>query len=364
MIEISHLGKKYENAEPLKDINAIINDGDIVSIIGPSGTGKSTLLRCINMLDNPTSGRIIVDGVDITKPKNHNNPIRLKMGMVFQSFNLFSNMTVIENVMKPQIDILNRTRQEAYDIAMKNLHLVGMDVRVLKYPDSLSGGQKQRVAIARTLSMDPDIILLDEPTSALDPTMIQEVQSVIRDLSKLKKTMIIVTHEMRFAREICNRVFYLDQGIIYEEGSPDEIFDNPKKERTRRFIKRTKAFEIVIDNKNYNYSDFINKVTEYGYKNQINYKLIHKLESCFEELCLEILLPTLDNPSILFSCEYSDDNKTMSVFVSYNGKRFNPLDSDNTISLSILRNYILNENYTYGLDGDNNRFSFELYANE
>ena len=361
MIKINHLCKKYENSIPLKDINTTIYDGDIISIIGPSGTGKSTLLRCINMLEKPTSGSVIIDNIDITDKKNHNNPARLKMGMVFQSFNLFPNMTVIENVMKPQIDILKRNNQYAYDKAIENLRLVGMDGRAMKYPDTLSGGQKQRVAIARTLSMDPEIILFDEPTSALDPIMVEEVQSVIRELSKLGRTMLIVTHEMKFAREICNRVFYLDEGIIYEEGTPEEVFDNPKKERTRRFVKRLKVFEKVIENRNFNYTEYIGSLSRYGYKNHIDHDIIHKLESCFEELCVEILLPNINNPTILFTSEYNDTENTMIVSVSYNGEYFDPLTSENKLSLSIL-NSLMNNPKHMKIDDNKytNKFIFEL----
>lgn len=361
MIEINHLGKKYDNIQPLVDINAVINDGDIISVIGSSGCGKSTLLRCLNGLEKPTYGKIVIDGVDITDRRIDASLIKLKIGIVFQSFNLFPHMTVIENVMKPQISILKRNNQEAYDKAIQNLRLVGMESKAMKYPDTLSGGQKQRVAIARTLSMDPEIILFDEPTSALDPTMVEEVQSVIRDLSKLGKTMLIVTHEMRFAREICNRVFYLDQGIIYEEGSPEEIFENPKKENTRRFVKRLKVFETIIDSKDYDYGNGITELLKYGYKNQIGHKTMNKLETCFEELCVEILLKTIDDPNIMFTLEYDDIDKNINVAVLYNGKLFNPLDTDNKISLSMLRNVIKNARYSQVHENKyTNKFIFEL----
>lgn len=236
MIEINHLSKDFGNGPKLKDINAVINDGDIISIIGPSGTGKSVFLRCLNGLEKPTSGQIILDGVDITDRKRRISDIRKKMGMVFQSFNLFENMSVIRNVMQPPMDLLGISAQDAYDRAMEILQMVGMEGRANKYPDTLSGGQKQRVAIARTLSMNPDIILFDEPTSALDPAMVGEVQEVIAKLAKMGKTMLIVTHDMDFARAISTRVFFLDQGIVYEEGTPEEIFEHPKRERTRIFV--------------------------------------------------------------------------------------------------------------------------------
>ncbi|MBP5749807.1 MAG: amino acid ABC transporter ATP-binding protein [Firmicutes bacterium] len=214
MIEIKHLRKEYEDTTPLKDVNAVINSGDIIAVIGPSGTGKSTLLRCINMLETPTSGQIIVDGQVINDGKYDLNEVRKKMGMVFQSFNLFGHLTVIENIMNPQITLLGRSRQEAYDKAMDLLSKVGLSSKALSYPDELSGGQQQRIAIARTLAMDPEIILFDEPTSALDPSMIGEVQSIIRMIAKTGRTMMIVTHEMDFARKISNRVWYMDEGGI------------------------------------------------------------------------------------------------------------------------------------------------------
>ncbi|MBP3737409.1 MAG: amino acid ABC transporter ATP-binding protein, partial [Lachnospiraceae bacterium] len=218
MIELVHLEKKYPNSTPLADVNAVIHDGDVISIIGPSGTGKSTLLRCINLLDKPTGGKIIFDGDEITAPGYPAEEARRRMGMVFQSFNLFGHLTVIENLMIAPMDILHKSKQEAYDTGVQLLKRVGLAGRELRYPDQLSGGQKQRVAIARTLAMDPEVILLDEPTSALDPAMVGEVQAVIRDLAQSGKTMLIVTHEMNFARAICNRVFFMDEGGIYEDG--------------------------------------------------------------------------------------------------------------------------------------------------
>ena len=179
MIELRHLEKKYENATPLKDVNAVIRDGDVISVIGPSGTGKSTLIRCINMLERPTGGQILLDGEDITAPKYDLTRARRKMGMVFQSFNLFGHLTVIENLMLAPMDILKKTKQEAYETGISLLRRVGLAGRELQYPEQLSGGQKQRVAIARTLAMDPEVILLDEPTSALDPTMVGEVQAAL-----------------------------------------------------------------------------------------------------------------------------------------------------------------------------------------
>ena len=253
MIRIEHLKKEYPNVTPLRDVNVEIRDGDVISIVGPSGTGKSTLLRCINQLEKPTSGRIWIDGTEITDPKCDIKKIRQKMGMVFQGFNLFGHLTVIENIMVPPMDLLGKPKQEAYNEAMRLLRMVGLEGKALNYPDELSGGQKQRIAIARTLAMDPEIILLDEPTSALDPTMVGEVQAVIQDLAKTGKTLMIVTHEMAFARAICNRVFYMDEGGIYEDGTPEQVFDNPIREKTRRFIRHLKVLELNIESRDYDF---------------------------------------------------------------------------------------------------------------
>ena len=356
MIEIKHLRKEYPNAVPLKDVNVTINDGDIISVIGPSGTGKSTLIRCLNLLDQPTSGQIIVDGTDITAKNCDIRAVRKKMGMVFQSFNLFGHRTVIENVMDSPVDLLGKSRQEAYDKAMALLKMVGMEGRAFNYPDMLSGGQKQRVAIARTLSMDPDIILFDEPTSALDPTMIGEVQSVIRKLAETGKTMIIVTHEMKFAREICNRVFYMDDGGIYEDGTPEQIFDSPQRERTRRFIYQLKTKEIFITPQDDSPVRCLGELNAYLIKNEVPTKMRYCVESIFEELCLQILKPELSEPQIAFILEYDDKKRKTHIKVLYNGKSFDPRESENDIALSILRANAVIEDHADVEEG--------LYTNE
>ena len=238
MIRIEHLKKEYPNTTPLKDVSVEINDGDVISVIGPSGTGKSTLLRCINLLEKPTSGRIWVDDDEITAPKCDVNRIRRKMGMVFQSFNLFNHLTVIENIMLAPTDLLGRSRQDAYDEGMRLLRMVGLAEKALNYPDELSGGQKQRVAIVRALCMHPEILLLDEITAALDPEMVHEVLEVVLSLAKSGSTMLIVTHEMAFARAIADRVLFLDEGEVVEESSdPKAFFTKPVTERAQAFLK-------------------------------------------------------------------------------------------------------------------------------
>ena len=336
MIELVHLEKKYENATPLKDVNAVINDGDVISVIGPSGTGKSTLIRCINMLERPTSGQILLDGVDITAPKYDLTQARRKMGMVFQSFNLFGHLTVIENIMLAPMDLLGMPRKQAYDTGMHLLRTVGLAEKALNYPEELSGGQKQRVAIARALAMDPDVILLDEPTSALDPTMVGEVQAVIRDLAKTGKTMMIVTHEMNFARAISNRVFYMDEGGIYEDGTPEQIFDHPRGENTRRFIRRLKVLELNIESRDYDFLGMAGEIETWCNKNQIAPKFKNRIQLVFEET-VQLLVPMLKNPHIQAVCEYSEQTESGDWTIRYGGPRLELSSAENDLALAVLR---------------------------
>ena len=347
MIELRHIQKKYENSTPLKDVNCVINEGDVISVIGPSGTGKSTLLRCINMLERPTGGQIFLDGVEITDPKYDLTQARRKMGMVFQSFNLFGHLTVIENIMLAQTDILKRSKKEAYDTGVALLRRVGLAGREFQYPDMLSGGQKQRVAIARTLAMDPGVILFDEPTSALDPTMVGEVQAVIRDLAGSGKTMMIVTHEMSFARAICNRVFYMDQGGIYEDGTPEQIFDKPQKERTRRFIRKLKVLEFVIENNDFDFIGAGVDIDRYCIQNDIPPRTKYRIRLAFEELILQELLPVLENSPIRVVVEYSPPDEQVEVTVSYGGGRFDPASADNELSYNVLKTSVDEIRYEY-----------------
>ncbi len=237
VIRIEHLKKSFGTHEVLKDISLTVNYGEVLCLIGSSGSGKSTLLRCINMLEIPTEGQIIYHGENVLKSKNV-SAYRTKLGMVFQQFNLFNNLNVLENCVVGQVQVLKRRRDEAVETAMYYLSKVGMDGYKNAKPAQLSGGQKQRVAIARALSMKPDALLFDEPTSALDPEMVGEVLNVIRNLASEGMTMIIVTHEMAFARDVADKVIFMDKGVIAEEGSPAQLFSNPKNERTREFLKR------------------------------------------------------------------------------------------------------------------------------
>lgn len=239
IIDIQHLSKSFGNHEVLKDIDFSVKKGEVVCIIGSSGSGKSTLLRCINLLEKPSGGQIIYHGENILDDNHNVHEYRKKLGMVFQQFNLFNNHNVLSNCVVGQIKVLKRSKQEAEAVAMKYLKVVGMENYIHAKPKQLSGGQKQRVAIARALSMEPDVMLFDEPTSALDPEMVGEVLRVMKELADSGLTMLIVTHEMEFARDVSNRVVFMDKGVIAEEGSPEQIFNNPQGERTREFLKRT-----------------------------------------------------------------------------------------------------------------------------
>ena len=347
MIELVHLKKEYETATPLEDVNVVIHDGDVISVIGPSGTGKSTLLRCINLLERPTSGKILLDGVEITAPKYDVTKARRRMGMVFQSFNLFGHLTVIENLMLAPVEILKKSRREAYETGVALLRRVGLSGKELEYPEQLSGGQKQRVAIARTLAMDPDVILLDEPTSALDPTMVGEVQAVIRDLAQTGKTMLIVTHEMQFARAICNRVFYLDQGGIYEDGPPEQVFDAPLKERTRQFIRRLKVLEFLVDSPDFDFIGAGAEIDRYCSDNVIPPRVKYRIRLAFEELLQQILRPVLAERPITVSIEYSDAEERSTVTVRYGGEQWDPERGENALSYRFLKASVEELRYEY-----------------
>ena len=238
ILEVRHLSKSFGSHEVLRDIDFSVHPGDVTSIIGASGSGKSTLLRCINLLETPTSGEILFHGEDIMQRKGGAAAYRAKVGMVFQSFNLFNNMTVLQNCMVGQIKVLKKKPDEAREMALRYLRQVGMAPYINARPQHISGGQKQRVAIARALAMQPEILLFDEPTSALDPEMVGEVLSVMRQLAKEGMTMLVVTHEMAFARDISTHVVYMNGGVICEEGTPQQIFNNPQKAETRDFLAR------------------------------------------------------------------------------------------------------------------------------
>ena len=293
LIEIRELRKEYPNIVPLKSVSVDIDAGEVIAIIGPSGTGKSTFMRCINRLETPTSGTITVDGVNVCDPATDLSAVRKKMGMVFQSFNLFAHKTVAENIMMPQQDLLGVSAREAYDKALALLKRVGLEGKERKYPDELSGGQKQRVAIARALAMNPKIMLFDEPTSALDPTMVSEVLSVIRDLAKSGLTILIVTHEMRLARDVSTRVFYMDEGGIYEQGPPEQIFEHPEREKTREFIFRIRSYEYTLSRESRDIYALLGGLDEFTNHRFMSRKAADRCRLAVEEVCESFLLPAV-----------------------------------------------------------------------
>ena len=238
VIELRHLAKSFGDHTVLRDINISVQRGEVISVIGSSGSGKSTMLRCINLLEQPSGGQVLIEGTDITDRSVDITKYRARVGMVFQQFNLFGNMTALDNCVKPQMIVLKRSRAEAEKIAREYLDRVGMSAYIKARPSQLSGGQKQRVAIARALSMNPDVLLFDEPTSALDPEMVGEVLDVMKSLAKTGLTMIVVTHEMSFARDVSDRVIFMDEGVIVEEGAPEQLLLNPPQPRTREFLSR------------------------------------------------------------------------------------------------------------------------------
>ncbi len=316
MIKVEHLQKTYENGPTvLKDVNCVVNKGDVISVIGPSGTGKSTFLNCLNLLEQPTGGSILIKGENILDPKCNVPKIRQKMGMVFQNFNLFDHLSIMENLTLGPVKLLGKTQKEAEEKGYELLKMVGLAEKAGAMPSELSGGQKQRVAIARTLAMDPEIILFDEPTSALDPTMVSEVLSVIRTLAKTGITMLIVTHEMSFARDVSNRIFFMDKGLIWEEGSPEQIFENPKTNEARIFINRIRGLHFDIGSKDYDLYQFNAMIEQFGTKYFFSRERVLSLLHLIEEV-----LAILDcGKGISIDMEYSEKEGAVSMKVLQKG---------------------------------------------
>jgi len=360
MITVQNLSKKFGDLLVLKDINVEIKKGEVVSIIGPSGTGKSTFLRCLNLLDTPTTGSIIIDGVDIMDKNINAANVRQKMNMVFQSFNLFSHLSVLENLTLAPIKLLNKTQQEAEDKAMDLLRVVGLAEKAENYPDELSGGQKQRVAIARCLAMDPEIILFDEPTSALDPTMIREVLSVIRRLAKDGMTMAIVTHELDFARDVSNRIFYMDQGLIYEDGSPEQIFDNPQKALTKAFINRVRSCSYRVNSMDYDLYAMNAEIEAFCEKQVVPKKTRSNLLLIIEEL-LQLYSPYLGKNALDLTIAYSEKSDSLEITLDSVGEVASPLEGEykeDDFGVAIIKN--LSDKIDYKSENGKNRLKLHI----
>ncbi|MBQ6554020.1 MAG: amino acid ABC transporter ATP-binding protein, partial [Firmicutes bacterium] len=338
LIRIEHLRKEFPNVTPLKDVCVEINKGDVISVIGPSGTGKSTLLRCLNQLEEPTSGKVFIDDEEITDIKCDISKIRQKMGMVFQSFNLFANLNIIENIMVAPVTLLKMPKEEARELAAELLKKVGLAEKAYNFPNELSGGQKQRVAIARAIAMKPEILLFDEPTSALDPTMVSEVLAVIKNLAKEGMTMMIVTHEMRFAKDVSTRVFYMDEGGIYEEGTPEEIFEKPQKEKTRSFIQRLKTFSTEIASKDFDFIGTMAAIEQFCRDNMMSAKMSGNIQLVFEELVMTNIIPQMPEKFTLdVQIEYSEASGKAVMKLEYDGKEFDPFKDGDDISMMIVK---------------------------
>lgn len=354
IMTISHLIKAYPNVTPLKDVSAEILRGEVISVIGPSGTGKSTLLRCLNRLETPTGGSVSVFGEEMTAAKAAKlGMVRSRMGMVFQSFNLFSHLTVIENIMLGPVELRGCSKQEAYERGMELLRKVGLAGKALNYPDELSGGQQQRVAIARTLGMQPEIVLFDEPTSALDPTMVGEVLSVMKQLASEGLTMMIVTHEMQFARDVSTRVFYMDEGIIYEEGVPDEIFDSPKRDKTRAFVQRLKTLTLTVESYDYDFIGMSESIRQFGEKNLLQRRRVDGLRRVYEEILAQniIQMQGVEYP-ITIAVEYSGKEDRLEMRFVWSGEKYNPMEEGDDLSIMLVKAVVQGCSYEY-TDGVN-----------
>ncbi len=362
VIRVEHLKKQYESCTPLKDINLLVNKGDVISIIGPSGTGKSTFLRILNGLEACSAGKIVVLGRDLGDKATDLREIRKKVGMVFQNFNVFNHMSVVENVMYAPQKILKIDKQSAYEAAMRQLRSVGLAEKAFVMPNQLSGGQKQRVAIARALAMNPEIILFDEATSALDPSMVGEVLTVIQGLAKKGMTMLIVTHEMDFAKNVSTRVLYLDQGEVYEEGSPDQIFNHPERNRTRIFTSKVKSLALAIHSEEYDYIAMLEQIKAFCEKNGISDAQKRKLCAAFERACeLPGILPKAKEAHKLHVlCEYDGVSSKAYLRFIHEGEEKNCLNSaPDTLREALV---LLCADSIFEYKNGKNNLSFEILA--
>jgi polar amino acid transport system ATP-binding protein len=364
MIRVHGLAKRFGRLEVLRDIHADVRKGECIAVIGPSGSGKSVLLRSIAMLEKPDSGSIFINGIDITRKDADLNRIREKMGMVYQGFHLFSHLNVLDNITLAPRWVKKQKRNEAESRARELLSMVGLAGKALNYPHQLSGGQQQRIAIARCLAMEPDIMLLDEPTSALDPVMTGEVLAIIRKLAGMGLTMLIVTHEMDFAREVSDRVFYLDEGVIYEEGPPEAVFDHPQKEKTRAFMSRLKTFHYEIRSAAFDMVSMNARIEHFCRKYGVATRRIYSVQLVLEELIMEVLKQCYSGsqPDIGFTIEYTEECDEIAISLNYRAFMFNPLsraaDGPDDLGMVLVRNSSRLQEYFF--EDGNNRINLKL----
>jgi polar amino acid transport system substrate-binding protein len=342
IIRISGMKKSYGSFDVLRDMNLDVHKGEVISIIGPSGTGKSTFLRCLNLLEQPTSGSILIDGEDILKPDANVPLLRRRMGMVFQSFNLFNGMSVLDNLCLAPMQLLGKSREEAEKRALELLQMVGMAERAEALPDQLSGGQKQRIAIARALAMDPEILLFDEPTSALDPTMVNEVLGVMTRLARQGMTMLVVTHEMRFARQVSSRVLFFADGVVYEDGTPDQLFDNPQRERTKQFIQQIHETTFIIESEYFDWFAMMSQMEQfcqqYNLSRQRTNNVLHVID---ESLAILGSGGRVISPNTVLTLAYTERDDSLQLSIkSQQAIGSDAFDAErDDLAVTILRNF-------------------------
>ena len=360
ILEVRSLKKSFGAFEVLRGIDLTVEAGERIAIIGGSGCGKSVFLRCLELLEIPNAGKIFIGGEEITAPNVNIDKVRRKLGMVWQKFNLFTHMNVMENLTVAPIKLLGMSKDEAQEKAMKLLATVGLTSKANAYPEFLSGGQQQRIAICRSLMMSPKVLLFDEPTSALDPTMVGEVLSVIRMLAKQDLTMLIVTHEMNFAREVATRILFFADGGIYEQGTPAEIFDAPKRPKTIAFIHKQKYFSYEISERDFDLPKMQGGIQMFAEKYGLTARKTNRLQLCCEELIYEMLENSCEGDAVKISLDvtYAESDSSVKIKFSCEGKPYNPLDKnfddfdEENLGATILNNLAQDFSHKYS-DGVN-----------
>ncbi|MBR2519470.1 MAG: ATP-binding cassette domain-containing protein [Selenomonadaceae bacterium] len=366
VIEVRGLKKSFGGLEVLRGIDLTVEAGERIAIIGGSGCGKSVFLRCVELLETPNAGKIFIDGEEITAPNVNIDLVRRKIGMVWQKFNLFTHMNVMENLTVAPVKLLGMSKDEAREKALELLAQVGLTSKADAFPEVLSGGQQQRIAICRSLMMNPKVILFDEPTSALDPTMVGEVLAVIRMLAKKNLTMIIVTHEMNFAREVATRILFFADGEIYEQGTPKEIFDAPKRPKTIAFIHKQKYFTYEISEREFDLMELQGGIQTFAEKYGLSTRRTNRLQLGCEELIYEMLANSCegDNVKISLDVTYAESDNSVAIKFSCAGKNYNPLAKDfdeldeENLGATILRG--LAKNFSHEFSDGVNKIEFEL----